>query len=259
VKRSTVLVTGGGSGIGRAAALGAARAGARVAVLDRDPEAAADTADTALQLGASGAAGLGCDVRDVLAVDAVIGALWSQLGPADGVVTAAGVDFGGATETLAFAAWHDTVDVNLTGTFLVCQSVLKRLVAEGHRASIVCVSSPAAFVGFSEGGTAAYSASKGGVSALMRSLSVEYARRGIRVNAVVPGATETPLMWANVDAAHVAEARDRVADSVPLGRLAQPEEIAEAILWLLSDRAAYVTGSHLVCDGGLLAKGAVPL
>ena len=92
---------------------------------------------------------------------------------------------------------------------------------------------------------------------MVTSMAIEYARHGIRVNAIIPGATDTPLMWANTDPENRAALRAQVAAEVPLGRLADAEEPARAVLWLLSDQASYVTGSHLVCDGGVLAKSAL--
>jgi NAD(P)-dependent dehydrogenase (short-subunit alcohol dehydrogenase family) len=112
-------------------------------------------------------------------------------------------------------------------------------------------------VSFAAGAAGAYSASKGGISALVRCMAVDYAKYGIRVNAVVPGATETRLMWANVEPSAMPEMRRRICEEVPLGRLASPEEPARAVVWLLSDESSYVTGSHLVCDGGILAKACI--
>ena len=126
--------------------------------------------------------------------------------------------------------------------------------------SIVCTSSPAAFVGFAGGSNGAYAASKSAVSALVRSLAVDYGPHRIRVNAVVPGATDTPLLLAGIPieqhAAAYADFTARAADQIPLRRMADPREIAYAITWLLSDESSYVSGSHPICDGGLLAKGA---
>jgi len=131
-----------------------------------------------------------------------------------------------------------------------------RQMLESDGGSIVCVSSPLAVVA-TPGGSGAYSASKGGVSALVRSLAVDYARRGIRVNALLPGPTETDLMWATVSAEEIDSTRELVAGEVPLGRLATPEEVARAAIWLLSDEASYVTGAQLPCDGGVLAKASI--
>jgi len=91
----------------------------------------------------------------------------------------------------------------------------------------------------------------------VRCMAVDYARYGIRVNAIVPGATETPLMWNNVPPEDIARMRMQVSGEIPLGRLAEPEDPAKAVAWLLSDESSYVTGSHLVCDGGLLAKASI--
>jgi NAD(P)-dependent dehydrogenase (short-subunit alcohol dehydrogenase family) len=121
--------------------------------------------------------------------------------------------------------------------------------------AIVCISSPFALA--ATGGVAAYSASKAGVCALVRSLAIDYAPMGIRVNALLPGPAETELMWANVPASQVDATRQTVCREVPLGRLADPVEIARAALWLLSDAASYVTGAQLACDGGLLARAAI--
>jgi NAD(P)-dependent dehydrogenase (short-subunit alcohol dehydrogenase family) len=127
----------------------------------------------------------------------------------------------------------------------------------GGGGSIVLCGSPAAQVGLGAGGATAYAASKGAVAAMTTSLAVDYASHGVRVNAVVPGPTETPLMWSNVPAARRAEVRSELEAQVPLGRLARPDEIASTALWLLSDASSYTTGSLVRCDGGVLAKASV--
>ena len=121
--------------------------------------------------------------------------------------------------------------------------------------SIVCFSSPLGLVATPASG--AYSASKAGILALVRSLAVDHARDGIRVNAVLPGPTETKLMWANVPDDEVDTMRDVIRGEVPLGRLAEPEEVARVAVWLLSDDASYITGAQIACDGGILARAAV--
>jgi len=125
------------------------------------------------------------------------------------------------------------------------------MLAAGHGGSIVCTSSPSALVGFAGGANGAYGATKGGISALVRALALDYAGVGIRVNAIVPGATDTPMLVGDRT-----ELERLAGEQVPLGRLGQPREVAYAVAWLMSAEAAYVTGTHLVCDGGLLAKGA---
>jgi NAD(P)-dependent dehydrogenase (short-subunit alcohol dehydrogenase family) len=238
----TVVVTGGGSGIGLATCARLQAADERVVALDTDPGAAE----------AIGVTGVSCDVTSEAQIDAA----FADVDSLSGLVCSAGVDAGGLAHELDVKTWERVLAVNLLGTHLACRAALRRFLAQGTSGAIVCVSSPTAFAAI-PGGTSAYSASKGGVSALVRTLAVDYARHGIRVNAVVPGSTETPLMWASVAPGDVERVRTQVESEVPLGRLAAPEEIAEAAAWLLSPAASYVTGSHLVVDGGLLARLAV--
>jgi NAD(P)-dependent dehydrogenase (short-subunit alcohol dehydrogenase family) len=254
--RGAVVVTGGGSGIGRAAAIACAAHGADVAVLDRDGGAAEAAARAARGAGGGTAVGLACDVRDEAAVAEAVGAGVERLGHLRGLVACAGVGDGGREHELPLAVWENVVATNLTGTFLACKHVLARMVEHGEGGAIVCASSPWAHVS-APGGASAYSATKGGVSALVRSLALDYARHGVRVNAIVPGATETPLMWAGVEPDEVPAARARIAADLALGRLAEPDDIARGIVWLLSDQAAYATGSELVIDGGLLARASI--
>jgi NAD(P)-dependent dehydrogenase (short-subunit alcohol dehydrogenase family) len=251
-----IVITGAAVGIGRAVALTCAERGASVAVLDRDGDGAAAVAAEAREKGAKSAVDLACDVSSEEDVKAAFTTAVSALGPLRGLVCNAGIDRGGMAHELATDTWRQVIATNLEGVYLCCKHGLRAFLEEGQGGSIVCVSSPLAFRGFS-GGTTAYSASKGGVSALVRSLAIDYAPYGVRVNAVVPGATETTLMWANVPESDVDRMREVVRSEVPLGRLAVPEEPARAAVWLLSRDASYVTGSHLVCDGGVLAKGAL--
>lgn len=251
--RPALLITGAGSGIGRAVACAAACDGWLVHATDVDDAAAAETLDQVRQHGGHGTSH-GLDVTDAAAVAQTFSALDAS-GPLRGLFTAAGIDSGGAAHELDPAVWRRVLDVNATGTFLVVQQALEAMMHGGG--SIVLCSSPAAQVGFAAGGATAYGASKGAISSMTRTLAVDYARFGIRVNAIVPGPTETPLMWANVPSADVERMREQVAREVPLGRMAQPEEIAESVLWLVSDRASYTTGSLVGCDGGVLAKSSI--
>jgi NAD(P)-dependent dehydrogenase (short-subunit alcohol dehydrogenase family) len=253
-----LAVSGGASGIGRALAGLAAAQGASVAVLDISGSAAEETAYQLKELGAPNALGIACDVTDEVNVTEAFEAISTELGLVNSLFCAAGIDQGGMVHQLDFAVWRKVLATNLDGTFLCVQNALRHMLQFGS-GSIVCCSSPASFVAFTAGGASAYSASKGGVSAFVRTVAVDYASYGIRVNALVPGSTDTPLMWANVPEVDRPVMREVLATEIPLGRFAAPQEPARAALWLLSDDAAYVTGSHLVCDGGTLAKGSVSL
>jgi NAD(P)-dependent dehydrogenase (short-subunit alcohol dehydrogenase family) len=242
------VITGAASGIGRAVVDGALRRGWRVAALDLDEFAlgtlgAGDADERLLRIP--------CDVSSEAQVEAAFDRVVAEWGTPTGVVCSAGIERNHPPEVFPLGDWDAVIAVNLTGTFLTCRAAIRRLRQAQVGGSLVCVSSPAAFVGFAGGGNGAYAASKGGVSALVRSLALDAAAGGIRVNAVVPGATDTPLLGSDAETL-----ADAARDQIPLGRMARPDEIADAALWLLSAEASYVTGSHLVCDGGLLAKSA---
>jgi NAD(P)-dependent dehydrogenase (short-subunit alcohol dehydrogenase family) len=171
-------------------------------------------------------------------------------------VSNAGIDRGGLLHELATDTWLDVLRTNLTGAFFVCRRVLGHMLEHGLGGSIVCISSPWAWVS-APGGVTPYSASKGGLSSFVRSVALDYAPHGIRVNAVLPGPVDTALMWAGVPEEDVPALRALVSKQIALGRLGEPDEIAAAITWLLSERSSYVTGSELVVDGGVLAKASI--
>jgi NAD(P)-dependent dehydrogenase (short-subunit alcohol dehydrogenase family) len=256
----TVLITGGASGIGAAVATLAADARARIAVLDIDESGARAVVDDALARGAVAALAIRADVRNEDEVEAAFARCGAELGTPTAVLANAGIELNGPSHEMPRGDWTSVLEVNLTGVFLTARHAIRRMLAAGVSGSIVCTSSPNAFVGFAGGGNAAYAASKGGISSMVRSLAIDYAPHGIRVNAVVPGATDTPIMLSGVPAQEQArihaELVERARSEVPLGRMARPSEVAEAVVWLWSERASYMTGSHLVCDGGLLAKSA---
>ena len=256
----TIIVSGAASGIGRAVALACAERGARVGVLDINADAAGQVVDEARRLGAPDAEPLVCDVSDERDVEKAFAHCVARLGTPSGLHANAGIEINQPAHLMRLADWQRVLQVNLTGIFLCCRQAIRAMIAGGQGGSIVCTSSPSAFVGFAGGGNSAYGASKGGISALVRSLAIDYAPHGIRVNAVVPGATDTPLLLLGKPDGERSETRNELlrqaSQQIPLGRLAQPGEVANAVTWLLSGEASYVTGSHLVCDGGLLAKSA---
>jgi NAD(P)-dependent dehydrogenase (short-subunit alcohol dehydrogenase family) len=250
MRNDTVLVSGAASGIGRAVCLLAAERGMAVGLLDSDAEHVEAVADELRALGARAAVAV-VDVTDWDALERAVSDLGRALGPAAKLVSCAGIDRGGRLPGLAQDVLRRVLEVNLVASLHLAALCIPAMTDGG---SIVLVSSPAAFAAFPE--ATAYSAAKGGISAAVRTLAIDHAADGIRVNALVPGSTETPLMWANVPDEDVEDVRRQLRSEIPLGRLADPSEPARAALWLLSDESSYVTGSHLVCDGGLLARSA---
>ncbi len=255
---NTVLVTGGASGIGFAATSLLLNQGAPVGVLDVNADALSRIKDAIPREFHPRLLLISCDVSHEDEVRDAVQYIEDVFGPLGGVFANAGIGLGGGMlHELSVDTWSRVLAINLTGTFLTCKYALRSMLNHRQGGSIVCTSSPAAKVGLGAGGVPAYSASKGGISALVRALAIDYAPFGIRVNAVVPGATETPLMWENVPAGAVESQRQLVKQEIPLARLATPAEPARAVVWLLSSESSYVTGSHLMCDGGILAKGSI--
>jgi NAD(P)-dependent dehydrogenase (short-subunit alcohol dehydrogenase family) len=248
-----IIVTGAASGIGRATALLCAETGHAVAAVDVD-RAGLESLRSAS--GGDRLVTVECDISNDRAVVEAVQRITAQLGCPVGVVTAAGIELNGPLHAMTPETWEQVLAVNLRGTYLICRYAIAAMLDARQGGSIVCVSSPAAFVGFAGGGNAAYAASKGAVSALVRSAAIDYARHGIRINALVPGATDTPMLRATSTGLASEDLAQRAAAEIPLGRLAEPREIARAAAWLLSDASSYVTGSQLICDGGLLAKSA---
>jgi NAD(P)-dependent dehydrogenase (short-subunit alcohol dehydrogenase family) len=239
----TVIVTGGGSGIGRASAQRAAAAGARVAVVDRH----ADNADETVSLiGGDAARAYPCDVGDDEQVAATVAAAGRDLGRVTGVVTAAGIFHGPDLQPAHQVAVDDFVHVlrvNLVGTFAVIKHALPMLIEGGG--AIVTIASTAAIRGHGYG--AGYTASKGGVDALTRLLAVQYGAQNVRANCICPGGVDTPMTGGTFA---TDEAQARAKRLIPLGHYAQAEDIADVAMFLLSDDARYVTGQTIPVEGG---------
>ena len=237
------LVTGGTRGIGRAIALALAGAGAAVTVTWATHAADADDATRAFAPLGGGHTVRRCDVRDSDAVTALFSALKSE-GGIDVLVNNAAVARDAHLMLLSDDAWHDVLATNLTGPFLCVRRALRGMIAK-RWGRIVNVISPAGLVG--KAGASNYAASKGGLLSMTRSLAREVARFGITVNAICPGIVETPMLEALP--AHVREA---MVAQIPLGRTGRPAEIADAVLFLSSEAASYITGAMLAVDGGLV-------
>ncbi|MEV0049926.1 SDR family NAD(P)-dependent oxidoreductase [Saccharopolyspora shandongensis] len=238
-----IVVTGAGSGMGRAEALGLAREGADVLVADIDLAAARAVADEITAAGGTGRAHH-LDVADPDAWRGLATALDGK--PLHGLVNNAGVSFRKGIAETSVDDWRRVMDINLSSVFFGMKFLSGPLARAGG-ASVVNVSSIAGMVGYF---SASYGASKWGVRGLSKVGSLEFATKGVRVNSVHPGLVDTPLL-------HSGDHRfvDESLRSVPAGRVAAPEEIAEAVAFLLSDEASYINGAELVVDGGLVSSG----
>lgn len=241
----TVVVTGAASGIGRATALRLASEGARVACLDVDDLGAQRTVSE-VEDGAGAAGAYHCDVSDPEAVRDVAHAVLADLGDPYVVCNIAGVVSASPLEELAFAEWQRVIGINLTGTFLVCQAFMPALKRTGG--NVVNTGSRLGVNGRTY--RAAYCASKAGVHLLTKALALEFADQGVRVNAVLPGATRTGLV-APPPSSSGAEFSVGAPRS-PLG-LGEPEDVAAVIAFIASDEMHYMTGSIVAVDGGVTA------
>jgi NAD(P)-dependent dehydrogenase (short-subunit alcohol dehydrogenase family) len=229
-----VIVTGGASGIGKACVDALRSRGAKVAIIDRSPaQSASDVASVQADLAVEGE------------LHQAFGQASQALGGVDGLVSAAGISIKTGLQEETVAEWNQTLAVNAKASFLLSQNLARS--AQGP-AAIVLLSSIAAF-GYSGGLSASYHASKGAIAGLARYLAIELAPRNITVNAVAPGLTRTPLTQFLRD-----RAGERfLADKIPSGRIVEPEEVASAVLFLLSGGARSITGTVLPIDGGVLA------
>jgi NAD(P)-dependent dehydrogenase (short-subunit alcohol dehydrogenase family) len=245
-------VSGGGSGIGRATVELLRSRGANVAAIDWNAKRVEEVA------AACGAIPLVADVGDEDAVRNAFAAIDARFGRLDGILSNAGVArVEGLMHTQTAASWDDIIRINLRGTFLVVRAALERMMKAGG-GSIVCTSSVVSTAAIA-GGTNAYTASKGAISALVRQLAVDYGQYNIRVNAVAPGATDTPLMWDTTPPDQVEPIRKIIHDAVPNGRLILASEVASTVAWLLSDEASGISGVELLVDGGTNAKSTLPV
>ena len=247
LKGKVAIVTGAGSGIGRATARRFAAEGAKLVVNDLDAEAATRVAK---EIEAAGgiAAAFPADVADARQVEALIREATSRFGRLDVLVNNAAAVIPGPLESISDADWRRTQAVTLDGVFFGIRAALPVMAAQGG-GSIINIASGAAVAG--EPGLAAYGAAKAAVVNLTKTASVENAARGVRVNTILPGPIETPPLLAAVEATGGRAGWER---QIPCGRLGKPEEMASVALFLASDDASYVHGAAIIADGGVAAR-----
>ena len=235
----SAVITGAGGGIGKAIALELSANGVHCNVLDRAGEL---VEACVAQIKASGgnATGYVCDVTDEAAINSVA----TSIKNCDILVNAAGLVRPGALAELTTAEWNDLLGVNLTGYFLMARSFTMHLVASGNGAMIHVASISSTNP---QGSSGAYSVSKAGVVIMSKQLAFELGPKGVRSNTVSPGLVRTPMTEAYYQVGDVAQRRDA---AVPVGRVAKPDDIADIVTFLASDRARYITGADLVADGG---------
>ena len=242
LKDRVCVVTGAGGGIGRAVALGMAEAGASVVLLDKDEERCRATAEVLRPIGVRTLA-LACDIADPQRVAAAEQAS-RAIGPCDILVNNAGMLLPGSLATLPLEEWNLLLPVNLTG-YLLCSQAFGKAMIERGRGAIVHTASIAG--SNAQGFSGAYSVSKAGVLMLSRQLAVEWGPHGVRSNVMSPGLVRTPMSESFYQAPGVAERR---AAAIPVGRIGTPEDMAEVVLFLASDRAGFVNGQEIIVDGG---------
>jgi len=244
-----VLITGGASGIGKATALLFGREQANVGVIDWNHAGAQDTAAEIQEAGGNALA-LPADVSSAADVQRVVDAMLEEFGRIDVLFANAAVQINQPLDETSEDDWNRMMSVNLTGTFLCSKAVIPAMRRQ-RSGCIIISSSGHAFQSYP--GYTAYAATKGGLVAFMRAAALDYAADGIRVNCVIPGATDTPLLRYHFK--NYPQDEPRLLATIPLGRLATPEDVAKAVRILASDDAAYITGTWLAVDGGLMARG----
>jgi NAD(P)-dependent dehydrogenase (short-subunit alcohol dehydrogenase family) len=244
-----VVVTGGGSGIGQGTALLFAREGSNIAVIDWNDSTALETLKLIEQAGGQGLF-VKADVSNSSEVQQAVEVIVDRFGKIDVLFINAAIQINKPLTETADADWDQTLAVNLRGAFLCCKHIVP-VMQKQKGGSIVICSSGHAF--FTYPNYAAYATTKGGLIAFMRAAALDCAPYGIRVNCVVPGATDTPLLRYHLR--NRPEDEPRLLEKIPLHRFATATDIGKAVRFLSSSDAAYITGTWLVVDGGLLAQG----
>lgn len=245
VKGKKILVTGGASGIGLAAVERCLQEGADVVMSDLPASEGASKAKALDAQYEGRCLFMPCNVASTAEVNALVEGMVAELGRVDGVFNNAGIGGICPAEDYPDEDFARILDINLTGVFRVARAALKPMYAQGSGSIVNCAS----ILGvFGQSGTAAYTAAKGGVVNMTRTLALEGAKKGVRVNSIGPGYIDTPLLAGLDD-----ELKQGLISLHPIGRLGRPEEVANAFLFLVSDEASFITGANLLVDGGFTA------
>ncbi len=249
LKEKVALVTGGSHGLGRAICLGLASEGARVAVnYHRNPEIADTLVAEIKDIHKVESAAVPGSVTNHSDIRSMFDRAEKELGPVDILINNAAVCPSSFVKDTTEEEWNSTIQINLTGTFLTCKEMVRRLLSLGQKGRIINISSIAAFTG-STSGRAHYDASKGGVISFTISLAREVAANGITVNVVTPG-----LMITKMTSERIKADTEKYISRIPFGRFGETSEIADAVVFLASERASYITGTTVNVSGGLLMR-----
>ncbi len=244
------IVTGGGTGIGEATAKAFAWAGARVVIANRRASTGEKVVDEIKQEGGE-ATFISTDVGDVAQVQGMIRHAIDTYGQLDILFNNAGISLVGPFWEISDGDWEHLIAVNLSGQFYCAKYAVPHMLDRGGGA-IVNMSSVLAYA--TNPGMAAYTASKAGIIGMTKAMALDLAKKNIRVNCIVPGSIDTPMMWADYPAVDLPKIEREAAEAVPVGRVAPPSEIASVVLFLVSPAASLVNGTTLIADGALLAK-----